>query len=79
MDFKELYAQKKMSAEQAASFVQSGNWVDYGWAVNTPVAFDAALAQRMPQLEGVNFRGGILMWVPAIFQIDLEQLAHGRH
>ena len=23
---------------------------------------DAALAQRLPQLEGVNFHGGILMW-----------------
>ena len=35
MDFTELYAQKKMTAEQAAALVKSGDWVDYGWAVNT--------------------------------------------
>ena len=31
MDFMELYAQKKMTAEQAAAQVKSGDWVDYGW------------------------------------------------
>ena len=35
MDFTELYAQKKMTAAQAAALGQSGDWVDYGWAVNT--------------------------------------------
>ena len=44
MDFMELYAQKRMTADQAAALVHSGDWVDYGWAVNTPVAVDAALA-----------------------------------
>ena len=46
MDFTELYAQKKMTADQAAALVKSGDWVDYGWAVNTPVAVDAAIAKR---------------------------------
>ena len=45
------------------------------WCVNTPVAVDAALAKRLPELENVNFRGGILMWVPEIFQID-DPAAH---
>ena len=75
MDYTELYAQKKMTAEQAAALVKSGDWVDYGWAVNTPVAVDAAIAKRLPELENVNFRGGILMWVPEIFQID-DPAAH---
>ena len=75
MDCKELYAQKLMTAAQAAALVKSGDWVDYGWAVNTPVAVDAELAKRLPELEGVNFRGGILMWVPEIFQID-DPAAH---
>ena len=44
-----------MTAEQAAAQVKSGDWVDYGWAVNTPVAVDAALAKRLPELENVNF------------------------
>ena len=55
--------------------VKSGDWVDYGWCVNTPVAVDAALAKRLPELENVNFRGGILMWMPEIFQID-DPAAH---
>ena len=75
MDFMELYAQKRMTAAQAAALVKSGDWVDYGWAVNTPVAVDAAIAKRLPELEDVNFRGGILMWVPAIFQIE-DPAAH---
>ena len=75
MDFTELYAQKKMTAAQAAALVKSGDWVDYGWAVNTPVAVDAEIAKRLPELEDVNFRGGILMWVPAIFQIE-DPAAH---
>ena len=75
MDFMELYAQKRMTAAQAAALVKSGDWVDYGWAVNTPVAVDAEIAKRLPELENVNFRGGILMWVPEIFQID-DPAAH---
>ena len=43
--------------------------------MNTPVAVDAAIAKRLPELEDVNFRGGILMWVPAIFQIE-DPAAH---
>lgn len=70
MDYNELYAQKLVTAEEAAKAVSSGNWVDYGWTVNTPVAVDAALAKRMDELTDVNFRGGILMWVPEIFKID---------
>lgn len=75
MDFMELYANKRMTAQQAAALVKSGDWVDYGWTVNTPVAVDAAIAARLPELENVNFRGGILMWVPEIFQID-DPAAH---
>ena len=70
MDLKEIYASKLVSAEQAAAVVKSGDWVDYGWTTGTPVAVDKALAARLPQLENVNFRGGILMWVPEIFKIE---------
>lgn len=50
--------------------VNSGDWVDYGWCTGTPVALDAAMAKRLPELTDVNFRGGILMHVPEIFKID---------
>lgn len=70
MDFKTLYSQKQTTAEEAVKVVQSGDWVDYGWCVTTPVALDEAMAKRLPELTDVNFRGGILMWTPEIFQID---------
>lgn len=70
MTYKEQYASKLTSADEAAAVVKSGDWVDYTWAVSTPVAFDAALAKRLPLLEDVNFRGGVLCWEPEIFKID---------
>ena len=75
MDYKTEYQRKLITADAAAAMVKSGDWVDYGWAVNTTVAVDAAIAKRLPELENVNFRGGILMWVPAIFQIE-DPAAH---
>ena len=86
MDFTELYAQKKMTAAQAAALVKSGDWVDYGWAVNTPVAVDAELAKRLPELE----RCQLPRRHPDVGARDLpdrrsrcthdmEQLAYGRH
>ena len=70
MDFKTLYTQKQTTAEEAVKVVRSGDWVDYGWCVGTPVALDQAMAKRLPELTDVKFRGGILMWTPEIFQID---------
>lgn len=75
MDYKALYQTKLTTAEQAVKTVKSGDWVDYGWCVGTPVALDQALAARMPELYDVNFRGGVLMRVPEIFKID-DPAAH---
>ena len=70
MDFKQMYQEKLVSEEKAASVIKSGDWVDYGWTTATPVAVDKAIAKRLPELTDVNFRGGILMWVPEIFKIE---------
>ncbi|MCH5265163.1 MAG: butyryl-CoA:acetate CoA-transferase [Lachnospiraceae bacterium] len=70
MDYEALYKDKLTSADEAAKIVKNGDWIDYGWTATTPVAFDAALAKRMPELTDIKFRGGILMWVPEIFKID---------
>lgn len=70
MDYIEMFNKKLVTAQEAASVIKSGSWVDYGWAVNTPVAVDKEIAKRMNELTDVNFRGGILMWVPEIFKID---------
>jgi len=70
MNIHEAYKQKLVSAEQAAALVQSGDWIDYGWCVGTPVAIDKALARRMPELSDVKIRGGVLVRKPAIFEIE---------
>ncbi|MCD7829014.1 MAG: butyryl-CoA:acetate CoA-transferase [Clostridiales bacterium] len=70
MDYQALYQSKLTTADEAVKCVRSGDWVDYGWTVTTPVALDRAMAKRMDQLEDINFRGGILMWEPEIFKID---------
>lgn len=75
MDYQQMYQNKLTTAASAANVIQSGDWVDYGWCVNTPVAVDKEIAKRLPSLENVNFRGGILMWVPEIFQIE-DPAAH---
>ena len=69
MDFNQIYKEKLVTADAAAAQVKSGDWVDYGWTSGTPVAFDKALAARMPELNDVKVRGGILMWEPEIFKI----------
>ena len=63
MDYKTEYQRKLITADAAAAMVKSGDWVDYGWAVNTTVAVDPRhLPDRGPRCPH-----------------DLEQLAHGRH
>ena len=67
MDFTELYAQKKMTAAQAAALVKSGDWVDYGWAVNT-------LPRRHPDVGARDLPDRRSRCTH-----DMEQLAYGRH
>ena len=53
MNVQELYQQKLTTAEEAVKIVKSGDWVDYGWCCNQPVALDKALAQ-VPTALGFN-------------------------
>ena len=66
MDFQKLYKEKLTTAEEAVKLVQSGDWVDYGWCANHPVALDRALAARKDELRDVKVRGGVTMWTPEI-------------
>ena len=69
MDYEAMYKSRLTTAKEAAKSIRSGDWVDYGWCVTTPVACDTAIAERMSELTDVKFRGGILMWEPEIFKI----------
>lgn len=70
-----LYSQKLTTAQKAVSVVKSGDWVDYGWAVTTPVALDKALSERITQLQDIKLRGGVLVQMPEVFKVDTE----GKH
>ena len=70
MSFEADYKAKLKTAEEAVQVIKSGDWVDYGFCVNTPIALDKALATRLVTLEDVKFRGGVLPFNPAIFQIE---------
>lgn len=70
MDYSAEYKQKLTSADKAVKVVKSGDWLDYGFVVTAPVALDAALAKRMPELSDIKIRGSILLWVPEIFKIE---------
>ena len=82
MDFKALYADKQMTAAQAAALVQSGDWVDYGWTANTPVAVDAELlidhawGYEPCGLAPVSYthlgKGGLLWTVKSGKSLDLQ-------
>ena len=73
MDFTELYAQKKMTADQAAALVKSGDWVDYGTALGMPALLDAALAARRDELTDVKVRGNLMFGPLQIVECDQEQ------
>ena len=70
MDYQALYQQKLTTPEQAVKVVNSGDWVDYGWCTNHPVALDKALAARKDELTDVKVRGGVTMWMPEIAKAD---------
>ena len=70
MDYQALYQQKLTTPEQAVQAVKSGDWVDYGWCTNHPVALDRALAARKDELTDVKVRGGVTMWMPEIAKAD---------
>lgn len=69
MDYSEEYSNKLIRAEEAANIIVSGDWVEFGFCAVVPQAVDVALAKRLPQLEDVKFRGGVLLDVPEIFKI----------
>ena len=61
MDYSAMYQQKLTTAAEAVKVVKSGDWVDYGWCTNHPIALDKALAARQNELHDVNVRGGVTM------------------
>lgn len=70
MNYQEEYQKKLTTASEAVKVVKSGDWVDYGWCGNHPIALDKALAERKDELYDVKVRGGVTMWMPEICKAD---------
>ena len=70
MDYQALYQEKRTTPENAVKLVKSGDWVDYGWCTNHPVALDRALAARKDELHDVKVQGGVTMWMPEIAKAE---------
>jgi acyl-CoA hydrolase len=66
---------RRVSAEVAAAQVQSGDWVDYGFCLGQPDAFDRALAQRADELSQVKIRSALTVRPRAVLDAD----PHGEH
>ena len=72
MDYQAEYQKKLTSAEEAVKAVKSGDWVDYSFCANHPVALDKALADRLAAdqtLTDLNFRGAIALWQPEVTKL----------
>jgi acyl-CoA hydrolase len=63
---------RKVTAEEAAAVVRSGDWVDYGTCLSQPDVFDAALAARAAELAGVRVRSCISVRPRAVVEADPE-------
>ncbi|MCR4717405.1 MAG: butyryl-CoA:acetate CoA-transferase [Lachnospiraceae bacterium] len=59
-NFSEEYKKKLVSAEEAASLVKSGDWIDYTSTLGKPVLLDRALAKRRDELYDVKVRGNLI-------------------
>jgi len=64
-----------ISAEEAAGFVASGMWLDYGTSLCQPDLFDQALGARIHELTNVKIRHCLTMRPRAVFEADPD----GRH
>ena len=61
---------KSISADEAADFVKSGMWLDYGTALCQPDVFDRALGARIHELTNVKIRHCLTMRPRAVFDAD---------
>ena len=62
-----------ISAEEAATMVRSGDWLDFGAVLAQPDVFDKALAQRVDELRNVNIRGCLSVRPRAVVEADPDR------
>lgn len=67
------YTQKKISAEKAAGLIKSGDWVDYGHMLASPIFMDQALSKRVGDVRDVKIRCSGFPEFSAVVIADPEQ------
>lgn len=65
------YGNKLSTAEAVAALVKDGMWIDYG-GIQSPRAFDRALAQRVGKLKNVKVRCIGHLMLPQVMEKDPE-------
>ena len=63
---------KKITANEAAALVKSGDWLDYGASLAQPDVFDQALAARVNELTNVGIRSSLAAKPRAVLEADPE-------
>ena len=61
---------RRISADEAANLVRSGDWIDYGITLCQPDAFDRSLAARTAELRNVKIRSCLSMKPRAVLETD---------
>jgi acyl-CoA hydrolase len=70
-DIMKLYREKRCSAEEAMSSIQSGFWIDYGFFNGKPQLCDRALAARKADLSDITILAAVtLPPVPEVLTCD---------
>jgi len=73
MSVQQLLKDKTKSATEVASLVNSGDTVDYGFAITQPDLFDIALAQQKDRLKDVIVRGTLSVKPRQVVECDPNQ------
>ncbi|ASW04159.1 acetyl-CoA hydrolase/transferase family protein [Paraburkholderia aromaticivorans] len=69
----QLLREKIRSAAEVAALVESGWSVDYGFAINQPDLFDAALAARRDELKEIRIRTALSVQPRRVVETDPDQ------
>ncbi|SHO46444.1 acetyl-CoA hydrolase/transferase family protein [Desulfopila aestuarii] len=72
MDYDRAYNSRLMTASDAVDLIKSGNWVDYGCFLATPITLDRELAKRAGQIEDVKVRSLGFPGLAAVAKADPE-------
>ena len=73
MSHEESLQQKTCTADEAASLVNSGDTIDYGFGLTQSDLFDAALAAQRERLDNVTIRGTLSVAARQVIELDPDQ------